>query len=151
MFPRIGIIEVSFHKELQTFWEILRVEQFSSNQLTSDLQALYVSCMQCLLSLGDAQPMVLDTIIHSEYQREQKPGDKSHHSVLELRQKSSQVSKIPKRRANVLANWSSHTRQTLQCGRAGPPGEPAIACLCMFPGTKTERAQIWQLLWLFLI
>lgn len=69
--PRIGIIEVSVHKELlQMFWEmLLRVEQLSDNQLTFDLQALCVSCMQCLLSLGDAQPTVLDTTIHGEYQR----------------------------------------------------------------------------------
>lgn len=61
--PRIGIIEVSVHKELlQMFWEmLLRVEQLSNNQLTFDLQALCVSCMQYLLSLEDVQPTVLDT------------------------------------------------------------------------------------------
>lgn len=69
MSHRIDMIEVSLHKELlQTFWEmLLRVEQLSNNRLTFDLQALCVSCMQCLLSLGDVQPTVLDTIIHSEY------------------------------------------------------------------------------------
>lgn len=44
------------------FWEmLLRVEQLISNQLTFGLQALYVSCMQCPLSLGDTQTTVPDT------------------------------------------------------------------------------------------
>lgn len=44
------------------FWEmLLRVEQLINNQLTFGLQALYVSCMQCPLSLGDTQTTVPDT------------------------------------------------------------------------------------------
>lgn len=108
------------------FWEmLLRVEQLINNQLTFGLQALYVSCMQCPLSLGDTQPTDLtlpDTTIRGEYQRtRQKPREKSPHSVLGLRLKSCQLSTIPQCRANNLANWPSHTRQTLPCvweGRA---------------------------------
>lgn len=57
---RIGIIEV---RASVMFWEmLLRVEQLINNQLTFGHQALYVSCMQCPLSLGDTQPTVPDTI-----------------------------------------------------------------------------------------